>query len=85
MMEDAFDATPTPDPEPVGDLTPPPRKPPTAVGADPNPSPGERPLAVRAWRRRDPSALVAAVSTIFDVLDLIGDTIAERTGLRPRA
>src|SRR4051812_15070786 len=85
MIEDAFDSTPAPDPEPLGDLPPPPTQPPTAVAAAPSPSPGERPLAVRAWRRRHPSALVSAVSTIFDVLDLIGDTIAEKTGIRPQA
>ena len=82
-MEDAFDSTPPPETESAADRSPPPRKPPTAVAAaTPNPSPGERPLAVRAWRRRPPTVLASAVSTLFDVLDLIGDTIAEKTGLR---
>jgi len=82
MMEDAFESSPDPETEPQSDLTPPPRKPPTAVAASPSPAPGERPLAVRAWRRRTPSTLATAVSTLFDVLDLIGDTIAEKAGLR---
>ena len=81
-MEDAFESSPSPEPEPEESLTPPPRKPPTAVAASPSPAPGERPLAVRAWRQRSPSTLASAVSTLFDVLDLIGDTIAEKAGLR---
>ena len=81
-MEESFEFTPPPEPESQGDLSPPPRKPPTAVAASPAPSPGERPLAVRAWRRRQPAALASAVSTLFDVLDLIGDTIAEKAGIR---
>ena len=81
-MEDAFDST-APDTQSQGDLDPPSRKPPTAVaGAAPSPSPGERPLAVRAWRQRPPTLVASAISTIFDVLDLIGDTIAEKTGIR---
>lgn len=70
--------------QPAGDLNVPPRKPPTAVAtATPAPSPGERPLAVRAWRRKPRStALAVAVSGIFDILDRIGDSIAETVGLR---
>ena len=79
-MEDSFEFTP--ETESQGDLSPPPRKPPTAVSAAPDPSPGELPIAVRAWRRRPPTLVASAVSTLFDVLDLIGDTIAEKAGLR---
>jgi len=83
MMEEDFESpAPPPETEPEGNLAPPPRKPPTAVAAAPSPAPGERPLAVRAWRRRTPGTLASAVSTLFDVLDLIGDTIAEKTGIR---
>jgi hypothetical protein len=71
--------------QPSGDLNPPPRKPPTAVAAQtPAPAPGERPIAVRAWRRRQ-SSIAARVSGLFDVLDMIGDTIAESVGLRGRS
>jgi hypothetical protein len=78
-MEESFEFTP--ESQSQGDLSPPP-KPPTAVSAAPDPSPGERPIAVRAWRRRPPTLVASAVSTLFDVLDLIGDTIAEKAGLR---
>lgn len=79
-MEDDF----RPETQPSGDLVPPPRKPPTAVSASPDPAPGEKPLAVRAWRRRAPelSALGGFVNGVLDVLDAVGDTIAETVGLR---
>ena len=76
-MEDSFEFTPQT--ESQGDLSPPP---PTAVSAATDPARGELPIAVRAWRRRPPTLVVSAVSTLFDVLDLIGDTIAEKAGLR---
>lgn len=80
-MTDDEDA---PETEPSGNLEPPGREPPTAVGtAAPPPAPGERPLAVRAWRRRR-SSLATAVHTIFDALDSLADAIAEKTGLRAR-
>jgi hypothetical protein len=75
-MEDSFEFTP--ETESQGDLSPPP---PMAVSA-PDSSTGELPIAVRAWRRRPPTLVASAVSTLFDVLDLIGDTIAEKAGLR---
>ena len=80
-MEDDFFS---PDPEPMGDLVPPPRKPPTAVAASPAPAPGEKPIAVRAWRRggQPLSAVAGFVNGVFDVLDAVGDTIAETVGLR---
>jgi hypothetical protein len=80
-MEDDF----RPDTQPAGELVPPPRKPPTAVAsAAPDPAPGERPIAVRAWRRtgRPLSALGGFVNGVFDVLDSLGDSIAEGVGLR---
>jgi hypothetical protein len=80
-MEDSFEFTP--DAESQGDLSPPPRKPPTAVSVAPDSAAVELPIAVRAWRRGPPTLVASAVSTLFDVLDLIGDTIAEKAGLRP--
>ena len=69
----------TPPTETKGELTPPPRKPPTAVAADaaePEPRP---PRTVRRWdrpeRRGMPGAVVRAVDAVLDVLDSIGDSI----------
>jgi len=81
MMEKDFES---PDTEPLSDLDPTPGKPATA-DTSPAPSDGEKPLAVRAWRRRPPTLIASAVTTLFDVLDLIGDTIAEKTGIRSQA
>jgi hypothetical protein len=66
--------------EAKGELTPPPRKPPTAVSAaasDPEPRP-PRPLG--RWtappRRTDlPPAIARAVDAALDTLDSIGDAI----------
>lgn len=82
MYDDEF----VPETEPAGSLDPPRRKPPTAVAADASaPAPGERPLGVRAWKRKTSVSVVArTVHSIFDALDAIGDTIAEKAGLRAR-
>ena len=80
-MEEDF----SPPTQPDGELVPPPRKPPTAVGtAAPDPAPGEKPIAVRAWRRRSAqlTALSGIVNGVFNVLDAVGDRIAETVGLR---
>ena len=68
-----------PSTETKGELTPPPRKPPTAVAADaadPEPRP---PRAVRRWDRPArgdlAGAVVRAVDSVLDVLDSIGDSV----------
>lgn len=66
--------------EDKGELIPPPRKPPTAVGAEaaePEPRP---PRPSRRWdiptRRSDvPRSVAQAIDAALDVLDSIGDTI----------
>ena len=66
--------------EPKGELTPPPRKPPTAVsGAVSGPEP-RPPRPSRVWDRpaqapRFPSPVVQAVDAVLDVLDAIGDSV----------
>lgn len=78
-----------PQPEPRGDLVPPPRIPPTAVAAGtPQPDPGEESRAiapVRAWRPpglRARAGVLRAVDRVLDALDETGDAIAEAIGLR---
>jgi hypothetical protein len=65
-----------PAPEPAGQLTPPPRKPPTAVASfvsGPEPRP---PRSVQPWGRKPrESPLVGAVNAALDVLDAIGDAV----------
>src|SRR5436309_4567342 len=78
----ADDAPPT---ETQGGLVPPPRKPPTAIGAaaesfPPNPARFREPWRRPGWGQR---TLFAQLATeIFDTLDAIGDRIAEQLGLR---
>lgn len=77
-----------PPPEPLGDLVPPVRHPPTAVGAG-IPSPEPRPPAVMRTQIEHRPPLLAlldhAVTLALDVLDAAGDAVAERLGIRPAA
>ena len=60
-----------------GELSPPPRKPPTAVSAapaGPEPTP-PRPRIGRTRRSAIPFEIVKAVDTALDVLDDVGDAI----------
>jgi hypothetical protein len=70
--------------EPAGSLVPPPRRPPTAVGASAEqPSPSQRfrePWRRQGWRPR--SAFGAAVEELLDVIDRFADDLASRFGLR---
>jgi hypothetical protein len=76
---------PAPPTEPQGELVPPPRTPPTAIGAaglPPRPPRPPRPVDPEdlpdvPWRR-----LRQALDRAFDVLDAAGDAIARRIGLR---
>src|SRR5512138_765764 len=76
-MDDALPPT-----EPKGALIPPPRKPPTAVGAfasQPEPRP---PRPMRRWDSpiNQPDigrAIVRAVDGILDLLDAVGDSVRE--------
>lgn len=75
----------TPPTEPEGALIPPPRKPPTALGAaaesfPPNPARFSEPWRRPGWRRRTKFAQLA--TEIFDTLDGIADRIAKQLGLR---
>ena len=68
-----------------GALVPPPRKPPTALGASaesfpPNPSRFSEPWRRPGWGRRTRFAQFA--TQIFDTLDAIADRIAEELRLR---
>ena len=82
-MESEF----VPTPEPRGDLSPPPRKPPTANASDlvPSPAPFRGPIrtgseyrAAIAW----PKAVNRAIERTFDALDAVADTIADITRVR---
>ena len=74
-----------PDPEPRGDLVPPVRHPPTAVGAG-SPSLEPRPPSVvRTEIERWPPLLAFfghALTLALDTLDAAGDAVAERLGIR---
>lgn len=77
-----------PIPEPRGDLVPPVRHPPTAVGAG-SPSPEPRsPAIVRSEIQHLPPLLALldhAVTLALDALDAAGDAVAERLGIRHAA
>lgn len=69
-----------PEPQPFGDLSQPPRKPPTAIAlATPEPAPEHRrPSAVRrAWYED-------VLTRTLDVVDELGDAVAEALHIRPR-
>jgi hypothetical protein len=77
-----------PVPEPRNDLVPPPRHPPTVVGAG---TPGPEPRPPRIVRstisevhERPPlvALLDRAVTLALDALDAAGDVVAERLGIR---
>jgi hypothetical protein len=75
---------PAPPTEAKGELVPPPRKPPTAVGVAGQPPKPPRPpdpldLPEVRWAR-----LRELMDRAFDVLDAAGDAIAARLGLRGR-
>ncbi len=81
---DGDEAGEVPETEPKGELTPPPRKPPTAVAADaaePEPRP---PHSVQRWNRptgpKLPRPIVDAVDAVLDALDTVGDAV--RTAAR---
>lgn len=68
-----------------GALVPPPRKPPTAIGAaaesfPPNPARFSEPWRRPGWRHRTRFAQIA--TEIFNTLDAIADRIAEELRLR---
>lgn len=73
----------SPDTHPAGILVPPVRHPPTAVGtaASPPPPPGQALARVRGARL----SFGELVEKMLDTLDVVGDTIANATGLRPRS
>jgi hypothetical protein len=75
-------------PDPRGDLVPPPRHPPTAVGAGtPSPEP-RRTNVVRAEAARTAplvELLGHALTLALDALDAAGDAVAERLGIRHAA
>jgi hypothetical protein len=74
----------TPRTEPKGELVPPPRKPPTAVGAPEQPPKPPRPLRPGAGDLPDLErpTLRQVIERALDVLDAAGDAIARRFGLR---
>jgi hypothetical protein len=80
----------TPEPEPGGDLVPPPRVPPTALAAS-TPEPGDvEPRRTRALARFEAglppvpgrASLARTIDAALDALDVAGDAIAEAIGLR---
>ena len=74
-----------PVPQPQGDLDPPSRVPPTAVGtAAPSPAPQRRPSrhAPGPFRRRE--SWRQALDLALDFVDLAADRVAEVTGMRSR-
>jgi hypothetical protein len=70
---------PVPPTEAQGELVPPPRKPPTAIGVagqpprPPHPDDDPEMPRRRVWQ---------FIESVFDVLDAAGDAIATRLGLR---
>lgn len=80
-MDDEFDR----ETQPSGALEPPSRKPPTAVGvATPGSSPERgRPVSVAVVAAR-PNWLSTFVSRTLDVVDELGDVVAEVLHVRPR-
>jgi hypothetical protein len=72
-------------PEPSGDLEPPVRHPPTAVGAGAS-SPEPRPPSLVRVASQHVPTLVAlferGITLALDALDAAGDAVAERLGLR---
>lgn len=82
---ESFSAHDTPPTQTEGALVPPPRKPPTAVGAaadsfPPNPARHSEPWRRPGWGRRTRFAQLA--TEIFNTLDAIADRIAEQWRLR---
>jgi len=74
---DPMDAVPagTPETAPSGDLSEPPRRPPTAVATSAS-GPQPRPLRPHRLRRSARMSRVEeAVNTVLDVLDGIGDAV----------
>ena len=79
----SFETEPTP--EPRGDLTPPVRRPPTAV-ATATPPPPPRPLRPVPRASRTPWFLRTAgraLTTALDAADRVADTIREALGAPP--
>lgn len=75
------DADHTPQTEPSGDLMPPTRHPPTAVGiATPPPPPRQRALP-RPRRTGLLATLRAGIDATLDAADAVGDAIREAIGL----
>jgi len=71
-----------PDTLSLGELTPPPRKPPTAIAASPS-EPEPRLPRPRVVTRRGlplPRELVRAVDSALDILDDVGDTLRAAWG-----
>ena len=78
------DLDPTPRPESTGDLLPPTRHPPTAVGLV-TPPPPPRPRALPRPRRTGLlAALRVGVDAVLDAADTVGDAIREAVGLDRR-
>ena len=76
------DVEPTPRPEPGGDLLPPTRHPPTAVGiATPPPPPPPRALPRPRSRSGLLATVRAGVDAALDAADAVGDAIREAIGL----
>ena len=78
--DDESSAEPFPATEPDGVLTPPPRKPPTAVSADASEPEPRPPRPIRKWDRPTrgpavPREVVQAINAVLDVLDSIGDSV----------
>jgi hypothetical protein len=80
-MDDEFDR----ETQPSGALEPPSRKPPTAVGvATPGPGPeGGRSVSL-AVAAATPNWLGRFVSRTLDIVDELGDVVAEVLHVRPR-
>lgn len=82
---ESFSPDDTPPTETAGALVPPPRKPPTAIGAaaesfPPNPARFSEPWRRRGWKA--PTRFARLATQLFDTLDAIGDRIAEELRLR---
>lgn len=77
------DVEPTPRPAPRGDLLPPTRHPPTAVGVA-TPPPPPRPRALPRRRTGLLATLRAGLDAALDAADSVGDAIREAIGLDRR-
>ena len=82
---ESFETDDAPPTQTEGALVPPPRKPPTAIGAGAEPFPPNPQRFAEPWRRpgrRHRTRFAQLATEIFNALDAIADRLAEELRLR---